>query len=36
MMNRDVIEIPLFFNLRFPCATTEYGIIRQIRDTTMK
>ncbi|CAF4517450.1 unnamed protein product, partial [Rotaria socialis] len=36
MMNRDVIEIPLFFNLRFPCATTEYGIIRQIRDTTIK
>ncbi|CAF4147683.1 unnamed protein product, partial [Rotaria magnacalcarata] len=36
MMNRDVIEIPLFFNLRFPCATTEYGILRQIRDTTMK
>ncbi|CAF4339171.1 unnamed protein product [Rotaria magnacalcarata] len=29
MMNRDVIEIPLFFNVRFPCATTEYGIIRQ-------
>ncbi|CAF4590227.1 unnamed protein product, partial [Rotaria sp. Silwood2] len=36
MMNRDVIEIPLFFNLRLPCATTEYGIIRQIRDAKMK
>ncbi|CAF3718893.1 unnamed protein product [Rotaria socialis] len=36
MMNRYVIEIPLFFNFRFPCATTEYGIIRQSRDTTMK
>ncbi|CAF4379298.1 unnamed protein product, partial [Rotaria sp. Silwood2] len=36
MMNQDVIEISLFFNLCLPCATTEYEIIRQIRDATMK
>ncbi len=36
MMNRDVIDISLFLDLHLPCATIEYGIIRQIRDTMIK
>ncbi len=33
MMNQTYIEIPLVFHLRLPCATVEYEIIRQIRQT---
>ncbi|CAF1081188.1 unnamed protein product [Adineta ricciae] len=36
IMNRDIIEISLLFNLRLPCATIEYENIRQVRDATIK
>ncbi|CAF2771043.1 unnamed protein product [Rotaria sp. Silwood2] len=33
IMNMDMIEIQLVFNLHFPCAIAEYEIIRRIRET---
>ena len=36
MMNVDVVEISLVFDLHLPCAMMEYGIIRQIREAMMK
>jgi hypothetical protein len=34
IMNQTYMEIPLVFDLHLPCATIEYEIIRQIRQTT--
>ena len=36
MMNVDVVEISLVLGLHLPCAATEYGIIRQIREAVVK
>ncbi|CAF1092976.1 unnamed protein product [Adineta steineri] len=33
IINVDIIEMPLFFNLHLPCAKTEYETIRLIRQT---